>query len=85
MNLAPIAKRIWVTRPEAQAGYLTEYLNKEADTYTLPLLNISAAKDPSELNAALAQLAQFDLAVFISPSALNAVFAALNVPHGQPI
>jgi uroporphyrinogen-III synthase len=76
-----MAKRIWVTRPEAQAGYLIESLNKEGlDTYTLPLLNISAAKDPSELNAALAQLAQFDLAVFISPSALNAVFATLNAP-----
>lgn len=81
MSLALTSKRIWVTRPEAQSGYLTESLTKEgAETYTLPLLEISAAADPTELNAALAQLAQFDLAVFISPSALNAVFTALNAP-----
>ena len=81
MSLALAAKRIWVTRPEAQAGYLIASLNQEGlDTYTLPLLNISAAADSTELNAALTQLAQFDLAVFISPSALNAVFAALSTP-----
>ncbi|MBM5572393.1 MULTISPECIES: uroporphyrinogen-III synthase [Deefgea] len=81
MSLPLSSYRIWITRPAAQAGYLSESIVKKgAEVYTLPLLSISPATDQSELNDALSRLVQFDLAVFISPSALNAVFAKLNSP-----
>ncbi len=81
MSLTLTTRRIWVTRPKEQAGYLAAALNeKGAQAYTLPLLQISPVADPHELKAAIAQLEQFDLAVFISPSALNAVFSQLNAP-----
>jgi uroporphyrinogen-III synthase len=81
MSLPLSGKRIWVTRPESQSMYLTAAIIKEgAESYTLPLLTISAHPDQGELNQAISQLKQFDLAVFISPSALNAVFAKLKTP-----
>lgn len=81
MSSALSGKRIWVTRPQAQSGYLIEQIEKQgADSYTLPLLTITPALDQESLNDALARLNQFDLAVFISPSALNAVFAKLSAP-----
>lgn len=81
MSLPLSGYRIWITRPEAQAGYLTTAITQfGAQAYTLPLLTISSVIDPSELDETLAHLNQFDLAVFISPSALNAVFAKLSTP-----
>ncbi|MGL4996579.1 MAG: uroporphyrinogen-III synthase [Deefgea sp.] len=81
MSLPLSGYRIWITRPEAQSGYLSASITKKgAEVYTLPLLTISPAIDQGQLDDAITQLSQFDLAVFISPSALNAVFAKLSAP-----
>ncbi len=81
MSLPLSGKRIWVTRPEAQSGYLTAALDQRgAQTYTLPLLTISPVIDQGEMADTITRLHQFDLAIFISPSALNAVFAKLSAP-----
>ncbi|QZA77668.1 uroporphyrinogen-III synthase [Deefgea tanakiae] len=81
MSLPLSGYRIWITRPADQARYLTEAIIKNgAQTYTSPLLTISPAIDQGQLDDAIACLNQFDLAVFISPSALNAVFTKLSTP-----
>lgn len=68
--------RLWVTRPAQQAAGLMGLLQEAgARAITLPLLEIAAPADPAPLASALAHLLQFDLAVFISPTALDAVFA----------
>ncbi|MBY0444834.1 MAG: uroporphyrinogen-III synthase, partial [Burkholderiales bacterium] len=74
-------QRLWVTRPSQQAACLIGLLQAAgAEAVALPLLEIAPPDDPAPLLAALATLEQFDLAVFISPSALDAVFERLTQP-----
>jgi uroporphyrinogen-III synthase len=79
--------RLWVTRPSQQAVSLITLLNEAgAEAVAMPLLEIAPAADPAPLVAALAHLAQFDLAIFVSPSALDAVFEQLRQwPKNLPI
>jgi uroporphyrinogen-III synthase len=71
--------RLWVTRPSQQAAALCALLGAAgADVLALPLLEIAPAADPAALQAAITDLTQFDLAIFVSPSALDAVFAQLS-------
>ncbi|MEN9657395.1 MAG: hypothetical protein RL571_860 [Pseudomonadota bacterium] len=79
--------RLWVTRPSQQAVGLITLLNEAgAEAIAMPLLEIAPAADPAPLVAALAHLAQFDLAIFVSPSALDAVFAQLpQWPKDLPV
>ncbi|MFC7418818.1 uroporphyrinogen-III synthase [Iodobacter arcticus] len=73
--------RLWVTRPSQQAAGLIGLLHAAgADAISLPLLEIAPPADPAPLRTALANIGQFDLAVFISPSALDAVFEQLQQP-----
>ncbi|GGP23921.1 uroporphyrinogen-III synthase [Silvimonas iriomotensis] len=72
-------QRVWVTRPAAQsAGLLTRLREAGAVPVALPLLEIAPAADPAALDAALAELAHTDLAIFVSPSAMDAVMARLG-------
>ncbi|HSC80810.1 MAG TPA: uroporphyrinogen-III synthase [Chitinolyticbacter sp.] len=74
-------RRIWVTRPCQQARTLADLLRATgAVAVQLPLLEIAPPLDAAPLEAALARLASFDLAVFVSPSALDAVFTRLASP-----
>ncbi len=74
-------QRLWVTRPSQQAAGLIGLLQAAgAEAIALPLLEIAPPADPAPLLAALAVLEQFDLAIFISPSALDAVFERLTQP-----
>ncbi|WP_424194230.1 uroporphyrinogen-III synthase [Ampullimonas aquatilis] len=60
-----------VTRPIGQADKLANALRAEQFTPAIfPLLDIEPTDDPADLQAALAQLAQFDCVVFVSPNAL---------------
>lgn len=81
-NEAPLqGRRLWVTRPVAQATALSDALSAQgAEVLQWPLLDIAPPADPAPLAAALQQLASFELAIFISPSALDAVFAQ----HASP-
>lgn len=81
-NEAPLqGRRLWVTRPAAQAAPLCDALTAQgAEVLLWPLLDIGPPADPTLLAAALQQLASFELAIFISPSALDAVFAQLASP-----
>jgi uroporphyrinogen III methyltransferase/synthase len=80
-------KRYLVTRPEGQSAGLAARLRERGAVPLLaPMLVIAETADPAALAAALDRLDQFDLAVFVSPSAIEQVFAAwARGPHaGRP-
>ena len=61
-----------VTRPEHQAGNLSRLIEAAGGQVILfPVLAIAAPQDPQAVLAVLQRLAQFDLAVFISPNAVD--------------
>lgn len=75
--------RLWVTRPRNQSAPLIASLRSAgAEVVALPLLEIAPPLDLGPLDHALAQLDTFDLAVFVSPSAFDAVLERL--PGGWP-
>lgn len=83
-----------VTRPAGQADKLANALRaQQLMSEIFPLLDIEPTDDPAGLQAALAQLTQFDCVVFVSPNALAHAFtpahlraAACEVwPVGLPI
>lgn len=69
----PLAGRtIVVTRPAAQAGPLAEAIAAAGGIpLVFPLLEISPALDPQPLIDAIARLADYAIAVFISPNAVD--------------
>jgi len=69
----PLAGRtIVVTRPRAQAAPLAEAIAAAGGTPLIfPLLEISQASDPKPLAEAVARLADYALAIFISPNAVD--------------
>lgn len=68
----PLAgKTIVVTRPRAQAGPLAEAIAAQGgQPLIFPLLEIGPSADPQPLATAVARLADYSLAVFISPNAV---------------
>lgn len=79
MSLALQGRRLWVTRPQAQADPLCDLLQQAGATpVRVPLLHILPPKDPQALHAALARLGDYAVAIAISPSALDSVFAQLG-------
>lgn len=84
----PLAGRtIVVTRPRAQAAPLAEAIARLGGTPLIfPLLEISPAADDRPLADAVARLADYAIAVFISPNAVDhalpAIFARGPWPAG---
>lgn len=69
-------KRILVTRPAAQAGDWVRLLRGHGfDARALPLIGIAPPHDPAPVTRAWAALAGCDLAVFVSPNAVEQFFA----------
>jgi len=65
-----------VTRPRRQcAGWLARLAALGVDAVALPLIDILPARDPAPARAAWAALAGVDLAVFVSPNAVEQFFA----------
>lgn len=61
-----------VTRPVHQAGNLCQLIEAAGGQVILfPVLAIAAPQDPQAVLSVLQRLAQFDLAVFISPNAVD--------------
>lgn len=73
MASAPLGGlNIVVTRPRDQAVSLAQRIVENGGhSIALPLLEISPVADPVPLQQLVARLAQFDLAVFISPNAVR--------------
>lgn len=88
MAAGPLAgKTIVVTRPRAQAqGLAAAIVAAGGESLLFPLLEISPADDPAPLEQALGRLADYALAVFISPNAadysLPAILATGPWPAG---
>ena len=79
-----------ITRPAAQAAPLAAKIAALGWPVTvLPLLEIHAldgAEEGAQLQAVLARLTEFDLVAFVSPNAIDCVFAHLSVwPSGVPL
>ena len=79
----PLAGRtIVVTRPRAQAAALAGAISEAGGIPLIfPLLEISPATDPQSLQQAVANLAQYALAIFISPNAVDYALPAI-LQHG---
>jgi uroporphyrinogen-III synthase len=70
---------IVVTRPREQAGDLAQRIERQGGRALLfPLLEITPATDQAALREQLSHLADFDLAIFISPNAVRYGMAAIG-------
>ena len=70
---------IVVTRPREQAVKLAQRIEQAGGIPLLfPLLEITAVPDTKQLLEQLSRLAQFDLAIFISPNAVHYGIAAIR-------
>ena len=71
--------KIVVTRPRDQAAQLARSIEHAGGVPLLfPLLDIAAVQDTKTLHEQVSRLAQFDLAIFISPNAVNYGIAAIR-------
>ncbi|MGE5471110.1 MAG: uroporphyrinogen-III synthase [Bacteroidota bacterium] len=86
-STGPLAgKTIVVTRPRAQAAPLAAAIVAAGGRALLfPLLEISPAPDPAALQAAVSRLADYALAVFISPNAVEHAWPAIMAGGGWPV
>ena len=85
----PLTKlKIAVTRPRDQAAQLARRIEQAGGIPLLfPLLDIAPVADQSALHEQISRLAQFDLAIFISPNAVQYGMAAIRAalsPHPSP-
>jgi uroporphyrinogen-III synthase len=72
MTLPLAGLKIAVTRPRDQAAQLARSIEQAGGVPLLfPLLEIAAAQDSQALHEQISRLAQFDLAIFISPNAVR--------------
>jgi len=84
MSLDLQGLRVLVTRPAAQAASLMATLQQAgARPHLFPLLEIDAVSSPP-LQQQLKRLAQFDIALFISPNAVNYALDALGGQAALP-
>lgn len=81
--VGPLAGRtIVVTRPQAQAAPLAAAISAAGGTpLVFPLLEISPAADPQPLAEAAARLAEYAVAAFVSPNAVEHALPVL-LAHG---
>ncbi len=86
MTELPLAGlKIVVTRPREQAIRLTQDIGRFGGRALLfPLLEIAPAADQTALHMQLARIAQFDLAIFISPNAVQYGMTAIRAAGDLP-
>jgi uroporphyrinogen-III synthase len=78
-------RTVVVTRPERQAGALAELIRKAGGTAVVfPLLDILDIDDTAPILALIGRLAEFDLAVFISPNAVQKAMDLIGAHGGLP-
>lgn len=74
--MALAGKRIVVTRPREFAGGLAALIARAGgEAVMFPAIEIRDVEDPARARALLDRLQEFDLAVFVSPSAVRKAFA----------
>jgi len=73
--------KLIVTRPRPQcAAWLAQLAELGVEAVALPLIEILPARDPAPVTAAWAGLADVDLAVFVSPNAVEQFFQHADRP-----
>ena len=78
--------KIVVTRPREQATPLARRIEQEGGKPILfPLLEISPPADAQSLRDVVARLAEFDLAIFISPNAVHYGMQAIQAAGPLPV
>lgn len=78
-------KRIVVTRPAEQAGKLVgEIEARGGSAVRFPVLAIFDAADPAPLQAAAERIDGFDIAVFVSPNAVEKALGVLTAKRAWP-
>ncbi len=71
--------RVLITRPRVQAEALARAIRADGgEPLLFPLIDIQPLSDPAPLDAILATLDRFDLAIFISPNAVQFALARLS-------
>lgn len=85
-NKPPLAGRgIVVTRPVHLAGELVSLIRAQGGNPILfPVLEIRDVADPGPLNALIARLDEFDLAIFISPNAAETAMHLVTARRALP-
>jgi uroporphyrinogen-III synthase len=77
--------KIAITRPRDQAAPLARRIEQAGGIPLLfPLLDIAPAQDQQALREQISHLAQFDLAIFISPNAVQYGMAAIRASGELP-
>lgn len=77
--------KIAITRPRDQAVPLARRIEQSGGIPLLfPLLDIAPAQDQQALHKRISRLAQFDLAIFISPNAVHYGMAAIRATGELP-
>jgi uroporphyrinogen-III synthase len=87
MRRSPLAgRRILVTRPAERAGRLAELIREAGGEPVLfPAIRIGDVANPGPLLALIDRLEQFDLAIFVSPSAVQKAFSLIQARRaGKP-
>jgi len=78
-------RSVLVTRPEGLAGRLAELLRAEdAEAVLLPAIEILPPRDPAALAALIDRLDEFDIAIFVSPTAASRAHAAVSARRTWP-
>jgi uroporphyrinogen-III synthase len=78
-------RHIVVTRPSGQAGGLSDLIRKSGgEPIEFPVLEIRDVEDLRPLNALVDRLDGFDLAVFISPNAVNKAMNLVTARRDWP-
>ena len=80
--MALAGKRIVVTRPRELAGVLAALIRQaRGEALLFPAIEIRDAQEPARARAVLDRLQEFELAVFVSPSAVRKAF---ELAPGRP-
>jgi uroporphyrinogen-III synthase len=83
--VALAGRHVVVTRPAGQAAHFATALTEAGAIPVLfPVLEISDIEDPSPLLDAAIRLDSFDLAVFVSPNAIQKALAVILARRGWP-
>jgi len=84
-NAALAGKTILVTRPAEQSAGLSRLIRDAGGTpYVFPAIEIREPSDPDRLIGVLDRLDEFNLAIFVSPTAVARAFEYLDMDAGWP-
>jgi uroporphyrinogen-III synthase len=86
MSSAIAGRAVLVTRPAGLSGHLSELLHAQScEAILLPAIEIHPPDDPVRLDAVIGRLESFQIAVFVSPTAVLRAHAAVTATRSWPV